>query len=435
MCSPSLDTCREPVNGNIDPAESSSIFTEEYLLGLPAESHCLDPVASGDGMALTDHTFPELDIFLNTFTPLSEMLSTPVDFPWIDAECIQPSRIMNSNTTPTATSLQVSQSTCTKRPAVDDLINPQVAPENADLPTLDTVPQLSNMESDAGLLTPVSLDSPRFVATQSRSKRRRLSSRSGHAQWLGPYIQSEQRRCAEHCTPMPYAGFLDQQWLNEVDQSACKHPDVLLRIWVGISSAYSLVALRETLATIRNEEGLQLQKSLQGFSNAERVQIIEKADHQIASLRLLKRCHALKLWEDRNIGSNCEPHWLVFNSQHGLGPKGPGNPVNIFRCQATKALIETLYPGMEENTVEYKEKFNAVRRMEKLGQRLSMLTKQYGQGILGLLQGSGFQSATEESIDISDQMLVFWLTQSPAMNAADDSPGFCCLLTPSSSNF
>jgi hypothetical protein len=398
------------------------------------EPRCLDLVASSDGIALADDSFLEPEVFLNA-TSSRQASGGPVDLPWTNVECVQPPSIVVSNTTSTSASLQVPYSSYTKGPAIVDPINPQVTLENTGLPTPETIPQLGNEEGDIGPVTSMSLDSPRFVATPSRSKRRRLSPRSGHAEWLEPYIQNEQRRCAEHGTPTLYGSFLDQQWLNGVGQSAWKHPDILLRIWVGISSAYSVVALRETLATIRNEDGPQLQNSLHGFSRAERVQMIEKNDRQITAMRLLNRCHALKLWEDRNVGSDSERHWHVFDSQDVLEPKGPGNPHNISRCQATKALIKTLYPGMKDNTTEYNQKFNHVRRLEKLGQRLSLLTRQYGQGILGLLQGSGFQSATEEPIDISDQMFVLWLNRPSPMNAANSLSGFYCPRTLNLTNF
>lgn len=376
-------------------------------LGPPAESHCLDPGALDDGMAPADVGFPELEIFLNT-TPSPETLSATVDPLWNDVvEFIQPSSIMNSNMTSASASLELSDRSYTKGVAVDDPIDPQAVFKSGTLPALDTVSQFSNAESHDGLLTPESLDSTRFVATKSRSKRRRICPRSGTTEWLELYIQSEQRRCVERGTSALFGDFLDQQWLNEIVQSAYKHPDTLLRIWVSISSAHSVVALRETLTTIKNEDGLQFQKSLYGFSRAERVQMIEKNDRHITAIRLLNRCHALKLWEDRNVGSDSELRWLVVDSQNGPGPKRPGNPINISRCQATKALVEILCPGMEEKTPEYEEKFHHVRRLEKLGQRLSMLTRQYGQGILGLLQGSGVQSAVEEPMDISDQMFVF----------------------------
>lgn len=248
------------------------------------------------------------------------------------------------------------------------------------------------------------------------------------SQWLQSYINEEQHRCIRHQTLDPCDTFLSQLWLHEISQATPKPYDGFLKIWVGICSASSVVALQETLTTLKTEDSVQLYAPLHELSRAERFLVIERTEHQITSLALLKRCHALKLWEDHCAFVGYDHRWNVMDASHGFDHKGPGNPQIIAKSRATKALVKSLCPDVEETSKKFIHTWKRIKTLEKLGKRLCMLTETYGRGVLGLMQCSD-----RAPPNISDQMFV--QRQASNFHAANNFIGFCRHLTLNLNNF
>ncbi|PNP37192.1 hypothetical protein TGAMA5MH_10909 [Trichoderma gamsii] len=121
---------------------------------------------------------------------------------------------------------------------------------------------------------------------------------------------------------------------------------------------------------------------------------------------MLRRCHIWKLWKEHcssTIISTTVSHEWVLESRPGLEQNGPGNPRIMRRSIATSALMDKIFPELNKNSSEFKHKYDQVKRLEKLGRRLSMMAETFGEGILGLLQCSESDAAF---LKISDPMFL-----------------------------
>lgn len=143
---------------------------------------------------------------------------------------------------------------------------------------------------------------------------------------------------------------------------------------------------------------------LHGLSASERFRAIEREECYIAESTMLRRCHIWKLWKEHCsstiISTNASHEW-VLESRPGLEQNGPGNPRIMRRSIATSALMDKIFPELNKNSSEFKHKYNQVKRLEKFGRRLSMMTETFGEGVLGLLQCSESDAAF---LKISDPM-------------------------------
>lgn len=115
----------------------------------------------------------------------------------------------------------------------------------------------------------------------------------------------------------------------------------------------------------------------------------------------------MKLWDEHCGAATHQNGWIVLDMQQTSGSKRPkraGNPLNLEESRATKKLLTEMYPNLVEKTPEYTRKYNIIRKIRKLGQRLYMLKDRFGEGILGLIQCSELDSTGCLPLNITDQM-------------------------------
>ena len=116
----------------------------------------------------------------------------------------------------------------------------------------------------------------------------------------GSPLTSQRTKSAVESTKFPALGetCLSQSAKNGLTALAKRHCDTFLKIWVGICSTGSVVALRHIILTLRNNGSSPLPSPQANLSAKTRYDVIEKTEKNIAQLGLLRRCHVLKLWED-----------------------------------------------------------------------------------------------------------------------------------------
>lgn len=236
------------------------------------------------------------------------------------------------------------------------------------------------------------------------SKRRQIAPDHTCMNWLVNYISDERERCKEHNSPDPGDTYLGPDTLRKAMDLGGKRSDDLLKILVGICSPSSIIALRATLQTMRGASNLREHMPLHGLSAPERFKAIEREESYIVKSTLLRRCHIWKLWKEHcssAIISTTVSHEWVLADRPGLEQNTPGNPRIMQRSVAASALMDKIFPELNRDSIEFKHKYNQIKRLEKLGRRLSMMTETFGEGILGLLQCSESDAAF---LKISDPM-------------------------------
>jgi hypothetical protein len=236
-------------------------------------------------------------------------------------------------------------------------------------------------------------------------KRPRINATSSDAEAFQDYVAMENRRCMEHGVSEPGKHYLTQDILNDTMAIVDKSGGLYIRMLVGVCSASSIVALRATLMFIRGAN-VPLQPPAANLSVSERFSAIEASESQIMSLTMLKRCHVLKLWEHHCAHHASHDGWVSVDATPESTPNRPGNPHNHERSLATKAIVGCVYPGITEQSEGYTSKYNRIKRLLGLGQKLSMLTHKFGLGVLGLIQCFEFDATKTSFPNLSDRMSV-----------------------------
>ena len=216
----------------------------------------------------------------------------------------------------------------------------------------------------------------------------------------------ENRRCTNHGISEPGHTYLTWDILNDTMAIAKETGSVLFRLLLVTCSASSINALRATLISIRGAD-VSLQPPAADLSALERFSAIEASDNQITSLTMLKRCHILKLWE--HYSAHYAPShdgWVSVHAGLENTPKRPGNPQNYDKSLATSAVMECVFPWLTKLSDGYTSKYNKIKKLLSLGQKLSMLTQRFGQGILGLVQCYEHDAPTKSFLNLSDQRSV-----------------------------
>ncbi|GBF62506.1 hypothetical protein TMEN_5052 [Trichophyton mentagrophytes] len=154
-----------------------------------------------------------------------------------------------------------------------------------------------------------------------------------------------------------------------------------------ITSAQSVVTLKETLQYKRAQTSYASCQLKQGLSCCDRIQIIEKLDQGIVYAHLLRRYHVLELFEECGGPNNGWNNGFVLATPLDFkqATRKSGNPVNNADSEVTKTMIHKCFPEVQQSTEKYMSKYQAIKRLRKLGERLHFVTTKFGRGVLGLL--------------------------------------------------
>lgn len=242
--------------------------------------------------------------------------------------------------------------------------------------------------------------------TEMGRRRGNTTSRGSKGQETNSCNKGQQR--TEHRPPNHLNAIPLQRSTNELHGLHKRELNTLGKLFQGLCSAPCVVALQQTLAALRSQEDPRLQPPIVQLSPEQRLLVIDKFESHIMSFTILKRCHVVKLWEEYCAEAfQAQDHGLVFLSASSPSRnRKPGNPLHISKSLATNALMGRLYPSLSQESTDYNRKYDRVKRIIKLGQRLVILKQRFGLGILGLIQSDGSKSGTQTHYEVSDHMYV-----------------------------
>jgi len=235
-------------------------------------------------------------------------------------------------------------------------------------------------------------------------KRRRINSLSSDEEAFEDYVAMENRRCTNYGVSEPGNTYLTRGILDDTMAISKERGNSLFRLLLGLCSASSIVALRAALIAIRGVD-ISLQPPEADLSVLGRLSAIDASENQITSLTMIKRCHVLKLWEHSCAHRASYDGWVSMNAGLENTPKKPGNPQNHEKSLATTAVMNCVFPELTKLSDGYTSKYNKIKRLLSLGQKLSMLTQKFGQGILGLVQCYEHDAHKKSFPYLSDQRL------------------------------
>lgn len=159
-------------------------------------------------------------------------------------------------------------------------------------------------------------------------------------------------------------------------------------LFSAIASTESFEVLGTILQAYRRGPTDDSRKPGYSLSNARRLEAIESLDQNIANLGLLRRCHVLQLFRENCHCPEAATDGFVVVTTKGFSDRAKpkrGNPSYLANAEITKAIMNEVYPMLEESCAQYTERYRTVSYLRRLGKRLNILEMKFGYGILGLL--------------------------------------------------
>lgn len=251
-----------------------------------------------------------------------------------------------------------------------------------------------------------------FTLVTNTKKRKasvhRSAPRKSKASLLAAYVLLEKERSQNFRLPCPEQRFnLEMKQLSNGSQNIAENTMELKILYFAIASPESLVVLRDVIQAHRRSLAGNLSPKDCNIPQAERLEVIERLNGNIAYFGLLKRCHIHRLFVDTNRSSRKTGDGFVNNTTRSIAtlqiPK-TGNPSHIEDAEASRSMMKEVYPLLQQDNDEYGKKYRAISSLRKLGQRLHLLVEKFGYGIIGLLPSAPDVSAVEPILSITDRL-------------------------------
>lgn len=247
-----------------------------------------------------------------------------------------------------------------------------------------------------------------LISTESK---RRMSN-NHRAQWFGfddalldQYISREKTKCHDlrlACSERSYQSTETQDCIMAMglDQYRIE----VKTLFSAIASTESFEVLGTILQAHRRGQIDDSRKTGYSLSNARRLETIESLDQNIANLGLLRRCHVLQLFKENCHYPGAVSDGFIIETTKGFSDRAKsrrGNPNYLANAEITKAIMNEVYPMLEESCTQYTERYRTVSNLRRLGKRLNLLEMKFGYGILGLLP-----LGSQLNLSVTDSMYV-----------------------------
>jgi hypothetical protein len=226
---------------------------------------------------------------------------------------------------------------------------------------------------------------------RSKFQQHRISRCEGAILQVESYIQMEKEKCERLCIPYNEQNYLPPnmaQWISTLKKENERAAVSIITTTIG--SSESIALLQDIVAGAR--AGTQ-KYPVENLTIANRVRQIQQLGDRIAYIEFLRRCHIWKLYKD--ISENIRTPKFAFHittPASVMAPKGrrPGNPKILEETEITEAILHGLVSELDSSSKEYRKQFEYCTKLRRIGQRLDLLTDNFGLGVLGLIPFENF---------------------------------------------
>ncbi|KAF2844496.1 hypothetical protein T440DRAFT_316666 [Plenodomus tracheiphilus IPT5] len=214
-------------------------------------------------------------------------------------------------------------------------------------------------------------------------------------------LQAEQRKlaCVSQVDQESLIRFLQHPVLEKLEGRA----SILARfLYLAIGSWKTIVDFKDLCQLARSDSSVCRQLSHLSCNAAAMYGEICRLEKEEALCVLLRRYYIINLCDEEQLYNDRHSHVIVETpvTVNGFRVAKPGNPVFALDSSLTERLLFKIMPETDPESDEFKKARSKVKRLRKLAERLRLLVKRYGFGILGLLpSGSSF-----EQMSLSDSM-------------------------------
>ena len=222
-----------------------------------------------------------------------------------------------------------------------------------------------------------------------------------HVGMIGKYLTEEERKCQNFGHQIPQDTFLTPPIQQAIQDLSEGKTEVLAKILVHIGSPCLIGGLRDILRSCKAKESCMTLEATGSLSRAKRIHLIASLGHNMSRFQLLRRHHILQLFKDCGGPGTltCVRVMTPFDLTRPSNKRG--NPAYRSVADVSTKMMQETFPNIDISTSEYRTKYRWISDIRRLGRRLHMLEKRFGEGVLGLMLDQGLPGT---DVGITDKM-------------------------------
>ncbi|KAK1141001.1 hypothetical protein N8T08_009658 [Aspergillus melleus] len=161
----------------------------------------------------------------------------------------------------------------------------------------------------------------------------------------------------------------------------------LATLFLKIGGPQQIVALRRIACNERAENTDHSSLFEGGLSTGGRLRLIFALDEKVAGSQLSRWYHILELFKSCGGCDAPSSSGNLNTTPATFGGPGQsrGNPIHREDSRVAKDMVHECFPEIPVNSSEYSSKLRRMKQIRKLGKRLHLLVRIFGEGILGLM--------------------------------------------------
>lgn len=205
-------------------------------------------------------------------------------------------------------------------------------------------------------------------------------------EWLDKFIQCEFGKCHARDLATPEESYYSmdiQNKIQKLDESSSR--DVARKMLLFIANAQSIVMLKGIIQKWKLHSSCYKWKPSQNLTAAKRFEIIQGITEDIAGLKVIRRYHVLDWFHACGRSDIPSSSMFIQTSGENNASKRTGNPLSLAKYDVTLAMMKEMFPALQRGDPRYNKELATVKYYRQLGWKFSILTKEFGRGILALL--------------------------------------------------
>lgn len=161
----------------------------------------------------------------------------------------------------------------------------------------------------------------------------------------------------------------------------------LVTLFLKIGGPQQIIALRRIACNERAENIDHSSLFEGGLSTGGRLRVIFALDEKVASSQLSRWYHILELFKSCGGSDALSSSGNLNTTPATFGGPGQsrGNPIHREDARVAKDMVQECFPEVSVDSSEYSSKLRCMKQIRKLGKRLHLLVRIFGEGILGLM--------------------------------------------------
>ena len=261
-------------------------------------------------------------------------------------------------------------------------IDPSSVPDHATFPVPSVIPSEAPSSSTT---------KPKRPSETERNDKQKIKRVKGTQVFhldpeLKEFLANEKTKCEQQCLPLPEATYFTPEIQEQLMNPEKKLCEALIRLVINIASPHTILALGRMIQRARKDDNFR-SCCLRDIIPSQRLHLIERLEQEAGIIQIMRWYHILEMFRDCGGHETVSSAGYVHYTADALpkSRKTMGNPRNMDGHKVTQALMAEVFPDLKPDTEYYGSQLKRFNRLRRVGKRLHILTKTFGEGILGLI--------------------------------------------------